>query len=488
VKRIIIGVVAAGCLAVGAAAGSALASPASAPAQEAAIAPGSWGAISAVPGAVALSARRFTTLQELSCPSAGNCTAIGDYTDSAGSQRTWAASETRGRWHRAHPVALPVYVTLLSCGSPGNCAATIADSPYVVTEVNGTWGKPHALPGIARVEAVSCAPGGYCAALGALRQPATTAGIMYTRAFASVYSHGSWSAPVRIALPRSAVHGPQTDLVSDVSCPAPRHCTAVGIFTTPKGKYSYSASMFIASQAGGRWQVRPAARAPGYWGAADPPVISCASPGNCAMGGDFATGPIPTGNDGLASEYPLTPPTTVVPFVATESRGRWQPPIMVPGLPASPWGQVLSVSCPATGACVAGGSTGPDGFVTGQARGTWHRARVFSDASFGTVSCASPGTCWTAGQGGLPASGVNGVFVVPLAGDHWGARRELRLGRRISPAPRGIDSIIVSCGRSGCTAGGTYDLGSYGLKGQEPWIAHWKPSALRGGRDWRHHR
>ena len=87
--------------------------------------------------------------------------------------------------------------------------------------------------------------------------------------------------------------------------------------------------------------------------------MSCASAGNCAVGGDYGSGPDFHAEQG---------------FVAVERDGRWRRAIEVPGLAAlntGGQGIVHSVSCAPAGTCAAGGSylDGHDhyqGFVVSQ--------------------------------------------------------------------------------------------------------------------------
>ncbi|HEU5476362.1 MAG TPA: hypothetical protein VFU64_00840 [Gaiellaceae bacterium] len=48
---------------------------------------------------------RVGSLRLVSCPSAGNCSAAGGYTDSAGHQQGLSVTESNGRWGRRPPPA-----------------------------------------------------------------------------------------------------------------------------------------------------------------------------------------------------------------------------------------------------------------------------------------------------------------------------------------------------------------------------------------------
>jgi hypothetical protein len=84
-----------------------------------------------VPGSAALNAGGKAQVTSVSCAPAGNCAAGGDYTDSSGHLQAFVASRKNGTWHPAAEVpglgALnkggKAQVTAVSCGSAGNCAA-----------------------------------------------------------------------------------------------------------------------------------------------------------------------------------------------------------------------------------------------------------------------------------------------------------------------------------------------------------------------------
>jgi hypothetical protein len=154
---------------------------------------GTWHTAIEVPGTAALNQGGNATINPLSCASAGNCSAGGDYRDSSGLGQAFVVSEVNGTWHTA--IEVPGTAALnqgdfaeiasVSCASAGNCSAggTYADSSrqtqaLVVSQVNGTWHTAIEVPGIAAlnqggdagIASVSCASAGECSAGG------TTAG------------------------------------------------------------------------------------------------------------------------------------------------------------------------------------------------------------------------------------------------------------------------------------------------------------------------
>jgi hypothetical protein len=142
-----------------------------------------------VPGVAALGKGRETVLLSLSCASAGNCSAGGDYTDASHQIQAFVVSQVRGTWRRV--IEVPGTAALnaggdaitksVSCGSAGSCSAGgfYTDGPgageaFIVREVRGTWRTAGEVPGTATLNvggsagivSVSCASAGTCSAGG----------------------------------------------------------------------------------------------------------------------------------------------------------------------------------------------------------------------------------------------------------------------------------------------------------------------------------
>ncbi len=92
---------------------------------------GRWRTAIEVPGTGALNAGGFAQVTSVSCASAGNCTAGGFYADGSVHRQAVVASQRNGRWGTA--IRVPGTATLnagglaqvysVSCASAGNCAA-----------------------------------------------------------------------------------------------------------------------------------------------------------------------------------------------------------------------------------------------------------------------------------------------------------------------------------------------------------------------------
>jgi hypothetical protein len=177
---------------------------------------GRWGPATEVPGLPELGlGGRLSQIDSVSCGSAGNCAAGGEYYSKNG-QQGFIATERHGRWSNA--IQVPGLAALnagggaevvsVSCIPAGNCAAGgyytgrhDDQQGFVTDERNGRWGTAAALPGLAALNAggqaevwsVSCAPAGNCAAAGQY-----TASNYYFQGFVASEQHGHWSTATQM--------------------------------------------------------------------------------------------------------------------------------------------------------------------------------------------------------------------------------------------------------------------------------------------------
>jgi len=90
---------------------------------------GTWQNTSTVTGISALDVGHFSDLQSVSCASAGNCAAIGFYTDASGTGQVFTIDEVNGTWGSAAKLPGPSNQgifspqSVVSCWSAGNCAS-----------------------------------------------------------------------------------------------------------------------------------------------------------------------------------------------------------------------------------------------------------------------------------------------------------------------------------------------------------------------------
>jgi CHAP domain len=243
---------------------------------------GTWGKAIVVPGASAKGIVQ-SSVSSVSCGSPGNCSAGGFYSNGVVSE-AFVVSQSGGRWGHLQEVpgtaALNTggyaQVTSVSCGSAGNCSAggqyqdADGNQVFVVSQSGGTWGKAIEVPGIARLtsknaelNSVSCAVAGNCSAVGDTDQDA----------FVASQIRGTWHTAIK-------VHGiPSGDLTS-VSCGSPGTCETGGYYGASDGTQA-----FVASETDGTWGT--ATNLPGTSGTGDEvTTISCGPAGNCAAGGN----------------------------------------------------------------------------------------------------------------------------------------------------------------------------------------------------------
>jgi hypothetical protein len=151
---------------------------------------GTWGTPQQVPGTGALNVLGIARVNQVSCATAGNCAAVGFYTDRNGLRHAFAADEKAGTWQAVRTLAGAGTLSKggasaaedVSCASPGNCAASGwwdansdgGQQAFTASEVNGAWGKARVVPGSAALNkdktadalSVSCSSPGNCAAGG----------------------------------------------------------------------------------------------------------------------------------------------------------------------------------------------------------------------------------------------------------------------------------------------------------------------------------
>jgi hypothetical protein len=140
---------------------------------------GTWRKAFPVPGLAAVNHDTSADSVLISCLSPGNCAAAGDYSDSSGS-RSFVVTQRHGNWGKAQPVrsgpGAVLAITALACPSAGNCVAA-GDAyrlarrgfgSFAVTEAHGRWGTAKFLPGTFKlrdgIDELACPAVGACSA------------------------------------------------------------------------------------------------------------------------------------------------------------------------------------------------------------------------------------------------------------------------------------------------------------------------------------
>jgi hypothetical protein len=216
---------------------------------------GTWGKAREVPGTAALNTGGNARVQTVSCASAGNCSAGGSYSDGSGHQQAFVVTQTGGTWGKAREVprigALNqdggAAVTSVSCASAGNCSAggQYNDTPpgrgqaFVVDEVNGTWGKAKQVPGSAALNqggdepsfsGPSCSSAGNCSAVGSYTDSSG-----HGQAFVGDEVNGIWGTAEEVPGTAALNQGGLAQALS-VSCAPAGTCSAGGLYTDSSGQ------------------------------------------------------------------------------------------------------------------------------------------------------------------------------------------------------------------------------------------------------------
>jgi hypothetical protein len=441
------------------------------PAGVQAAAGGTWHTVQQVPGTGTgtLNKGGSAQVQSVSCASAGNCSAGGYYTDRSGHDQVFVVSEVRGKWHTAIEVpgsgALNkgghANLSSVSCASAGNCSAggyytnrSGHAQAFVVSEVSGRWRTAREAPGTgalnvrgnADVSSVSCASAGNCSAGGAYRDRGYN-----TQAFVISEVRGTWRTAREVPGTGALnVHGDAS--VFSLSCASAGNCAVGGQYVDS----SHAGQAFVDSEVNGTWRTAmevPGTAALNTSGGAWISSVSCASAGNCSAGGDYGDGP---GHSQM--------------FVVSEVHGTWETAVEVPGAATlNPAGaaNVYSVSCASAGNCSAGGSYFNGywhTFIANEVNGTWRNAAQVpgtaalnrgKDAYVTSVSCRSAGNC-SAGGTYTDRSKHMQAFVATEVRGVWRAATEVP---GIAGLNKGGTASVtsVSCASAdSCSAGGVY--------------------------------
>ena len=409
---------------------------------------GTWAPAQPFPGFSASNA----TLQAITCPSLGNCVAVG-YTSAASTTTPIVSAETNGVWGSTQVIngtgslgnGSSGSLTNVSCGGPGDCAATgtyhgaNGATAFYVSETSGKWGTAAAITSAdqpagtySEVNGLSCGAVGYCAIVGRYTdQGVHTAGLTVSTPFTLDEANGAWGTPQPVGLAALPSAGSLNTLDS-VSCTGDGDCTASGEY----GGDGFIGNPFVVSETGGAWGN--AVQLPGTLSAEDT-AISCPDPADCTVAATYlggtgvravftydesngAWGPLQrlampssatdvtndpllgcrsAGNCVVVGNMDLQVGTkgSSGPFAATEiTSGAWGAAATLPGIPpATEIGMVQGLSCVPGGDCTFSGSAQAD---TGTPAYIWAGVSG-ADGSIGTVQQVY------AGASGYPVVGLS---------------------------------------------------------------------------------
>jgi hypothetical protein len=381
---------------------------------------GSWGTAETV--AAALNTGGQARIYSLSCGSPGDCTAGGYYTDGAGHVQAFVVGEINGTWGAPETVAASLNhgfarILSVSCATAGNCSAggeyeeasAGHYQSFVVNETNGAWGTAKTVAGAlnvgqeAELKSVSCAAPGACSAGGTYTDASGN-----VLAFVAGETGGRWGAAQEVrGIPTLSGPFQQADVTS-LSCGSVGNCSMGG----GDANSADHQQAFVVSEKTGAWGTAKkvaGALSKGSVGLIE--SVSCATAGNCTAVGQAI------GDDHDQQG-----------FAISQTGGSWGTAENIAGTEAS--GRlglaiVYSVSCATAGNCTAVGQAGGRylrrAFVVGSTDGIWGTAEHVpglatldhdrSDAAY-AVSCATADNCSAGGEYKSGPPDVNQAFVV----------------------------------------------------------------------------
>jgi hypothetical protein len=299
------------------------------------------------------------------CAPGGLCIAGGGFKDSSGAIQAWVQTQAHGRWQPA--VEVPGLAALnvggdasldaVTCASAGNCVAggqyaTTAPpfpflEPFLVSETDGHWGAAQEVPGIGPVNtpdiangntsSIVCPSAGSCTAAGYYQDGDDPYCVDSPESPADGCS-GLWLDDERHGRWGQVTATGASSYVLWLTCPAAGDCVVAGEFENGRDVSTGT----LVGETNDRWG--PVLTLPSTQ---EVNSVSCASAGYCSAGGQ--------NNSGTS-------------FVISEWHGTWGKVITPAGLFRGGSGGVSAVACPPRiTLCVAGGDETPRNGVRAQA-------------------------------------------------------------------------------------------------------------------------
>jgi hypothetical protein len=299
----------------------------------------------------------FATLDGVSCPAGGHCTAVG------------------------HVLPFDKDVATGDPDGDGQVTRTL------VAESDGNRWRTEPSPNQGRggdsLSSVSCPSGTHCFAVGSYRAapfPLAATAAPPDAPLIEQWSAGRWQI----------MDGPpvaSNSVLTGISCPSTADCTAIGYSTIGNGPANPTESFFVEHYDGTSWSRAALAPAPGTSGQLK--AIDCPAIGSCVAVGAVA---------------PSSDPTHSAPLVERLSRGAWRvDPLSRTGVTM---GTLEDVACRSVNDCTAVGNavTGPrsgSALVLSFDGSTWHVSPAAlaqpGDVSLTAVGCPGTASCFVAG-------------------------------------------------------------------------------------------
>ena len=412
-----------------------------------------------------------------SCSSRSNCAITGMYLAAHGDAAGVIEYESKGVWQRPVKVSPPagyspakgVTMSALVCPADGSCVAlgqyTLANRqlPFVQAEVKGVWrkGESLALPDDAAVtnqsalaHAIACVGVGYCTVVGTYTTDSPT---IATQGFILSQVKGVWRRPAELTLPAGANANPYTAL-SQIACWSHTGCAVVGSYVDTNNV----SHAIVVPEIGGVWKKVITPGLPGSASAfagAQFSEVDCVSDGSCVAAGTFNTA---TG--------------AVRPLVAISVGGLWDRALAVNLPHAAPNPEALiygfkGLDCFSAGNCAFGGqyldTNGHyQGFFDNVVNGTVRPAQALilpagalqagHNGGVVSVSCPAVGAC-VAGAAYLSSKNTYAALRVSETRNVWTAGTTISLPNSATTVGVGGGVYSVQCfSVSSCQFSGSY--------------------------------
>jgi len=231
---------------------------------------GAWSNATEVRLPVLTTANPYVTLDQVACAGTGYCSAVGSFIDTSNVTHAIVVNQVARTWHAAAILALPANASAfagataseVTCISAGNCSATgtynAAGSgvqALVANETNGAWSRAKELQMPANAAAnpqallfgfqgITCASVGNC----------TTGGQYIDKTgnfqgFLANEVNARWQAATQLNLPAGATQASHNGGVVSVSCTSPGTCSAGAAYLDSAGDYQ----AMIATETNNTW-------------------------------------------------------------------------------------------------------------------------------------------------------------------------------------------------------------------------------------------
>jgi len=208
------------------------------------------------------------TLNSISCPDISHCTAVGSLGGTATAAGAVILEETNGTWsvpllqNSINKLGINPTLTSVSCPSFGNCSAigsvlVAHRTPFTdwtpfnfyIQQKSGVWGSPVPISNLdassvasgqtySSASSISCSSNFVCLVGGSYTNSPSSSGV----AFLTSVNNGVWSNIGTIP----GTNGPQShSWISSIYCVASNACIAVGAYEKPSNLYTIFEGFFI---------------------------------------------------------------------------------------------------------------------------------------------------------------------------------------------------------------------------------------------------